>query len=454
MNYSDTIVAEATPPGRGSVGILRVSGNESARVAQKILKKLPQARYAEYLEFYDQDDCVLDKGIALWFPAPYSFTGEDVLELQGHGGPVILDLILKNILLVPGLRIANPGEFSERAFLNNKLDLIQAEAISDLIDADSEQAARSAARSLQGVFSARIRDLADALTHLRITIETMINFPDENIHSVPDSSIESQLYELISKLDLVYKEAHLGNLLREGRKVVIAGQPNAGKSSLLNRLSGRQSAIVTDIEGTTRDILHEYLYIDGMPFHVIDTAGLRDTKDKIERIGIERAWHEIKQADHILFVVDGMTTNSIDLFDIWPDLSTKLDQVPPFTIIRNKSDITHESQGVQQVRGGSLICLSARTGVGIQHLLDHLKASMLGSETIENRFLARRRHIQALKLATTHLQDCQHHMLVQLSGEILAEDLRLAQKALNEITGEFSSNDLLGSIFSTFCIGK
>ncbi|VFP80641.1 tRNA uridine-5-carboxymethylaminomethyl(34) synthesis GTPase MnmE [Candidatus Erwinia haradaeae] len=454
MKYSNTIVAEATPPGRGSVGILRISGNQAASVAWKVLKKLPQARYAEYLVFYDQDDCVLDKGIALWFPAPYSFTGEDVLELQGHGGPIILDLLLKNILLVPGLRIANPGEFSERAFLNNKLDLIQAEAISDLITADSEQAARSAACSLQGLFSKHIKNLSDALTRLRIEVEKMINFPDEKINSIIDCKIESQLYQLISQLDCVSKEAHLGNLLREGRKVVIAGQPNAGKSSLLNRLSGRQSAIVTDVEGTTRDTLHEYIYIDGMPFHIVDTAGLRDTRDKIERIGIERAWNEIKQADHILFVVDGATTHSTDLFEIWPDLSIQLDRVPPFTIIRNKADITGESQEIVQIHGGSLICLSARTGVGIKDLLNHLRVSMIGSEAIEGRFFARRRHIQALELTAIHLQNCQNNLREKLAGEILAEDLRLAHKALGEITGEFSSNDLLGSIFSSFCIGK
>jgi tRNA modification GTPase len=283
MSHNDTIVAQATPPGRGGVGILRISGQKAREVAEAVLGKLPKPRYADYLPFKDSDGSALDQGIALWFPGPNSFTGEDVLELQGHGGPVILDLLLKRILTLPGLRIAKPGEFSERAFLNDKLDLAQAEAIADLIDASSEQAARSALNSLQGAFSARVNHLVEALTHLRIYVEAAIDFPDEEIDFLSDGKIEAQLNNVMADLDAVRAEARQGSLLREGMKVVIAGRPNAGKSSLLNALAGREAAIVTDIAGTTRDVLREHIHIDGMPLHIIDTAGLRDASDEVEQ---------------------------------------------------------------------------------------------------------------------------------------------------------------------------
>ena len=454
MSHSDTIVAQATPPGRGGVGILRISGARAAEVAQQLLGKLPKPRYADYLPFTDADGSVLDQGIALWFPGPNSFTGEDVLELQGHGGPVILDLLLKRIVALPGVRIAQPGEFSERAFLNDKLDLAQAEAIADLIDASSEQAARSAVNSLQGVFSTRVNQLVEALTHLRIYVEAAIDFPDEEIDFLSDGKIEAQLNAVIADLDGVRAEARQGSLLREGMKVVIAGRPNAGKSSLLNALAGRDAAIVTDIAGTTRDVLREHIHIDGMPLHIIDTAGLREASDEVERIGIERAWQEIEQADRVLFMVDGTTTDATEAAAIWPDFVSRLPPELPITVVRNKADVTGESPGLTEVNGHSLIRLSARTSEGVDELRDHLKQSMGFAGNMEGGFLARRRHLQALELAATHLEQGKAQLLGARAGELLAEELRVAQQALSEITGEFTSDDLLGRIFSSFCIGK
>ncbi|MFP1852530.1 tRNA uridine-5-carboxymethylaminomethyl(34) synthesis GTPase MnmE [Lonsdalea quercina] len=454
MSHTDTIVAQATPPGRGGVGILRISGSAASAVAQAVLGKLPRPRYADYLPFMDADGCVLDQGIALWFPNPNSFTGEDVLELQGHGGPVILDLLLKRILTLPGVRIARPGEFSERAFLNDKLDLAQAEAIADLIDASSEQAARSAVNSLQGVFSSRIHQLVDALTHLRIYVEAAIDFPDEEIDFLSDGKIEAQLNAVIADLNGVRAEARQGSLLREGMKVVIAGRPNAGKSSLLNALAGREAAIVTDIAGTTRDVLREHIHIDGMPLHIIDTAGLRDANDEVERIGIERAWQEIEQADRVLFMVDGTTTEASEPAALWPEFMARLPKTLPITVVRNKADITGETLGIEDVSTHSLIKLSARTGEGVDLLRNHLKESMGFTSSTESGFLARRRHLQALESAAEHLAQGREQLVSAYAGELLAEELRLSQQALSEITGEFTSDDLLGRIFSSFCIGK
>lgn len=453
MSCSHTIIALATPPGRGSIGILRISGTKAADVAKLVLGKLPKPRFADYLPFNDADGNVLDQGIALWFPAPNSFTGEDVLELQGHGGPVILDLLLKSIMTLPSVRIAHPGEFSERAFINNKLDLAQAEAISDLINASSEQAARSAINSLQGVFSVRINALVEALVHLRIYVEASIDFPDEEINFLSDGKIEEELNTVISNLNDVCAAARQGCVLQEGMKVVIAGRPNAGKSSLLNLLAGHEAAIVTDIAGTTRDVLRVHVHIDGMPLHIIDTAGLRETSDKIERIGIERAWQEIKQADRVLLMVDGMTTNDTDVAAIWPDFIAHLPSEVPITVVRNKADMTGEPLGLTEGENYSLIRLSARTGEGVNTLRDHLKQSM-GFASTEGCFITRRRHLQALELAATHLKKGKKQLLNIWAGELLAEELRLAQIALGEITGKFTSDDLLGRIFSNFCIGK
>ncbi len=453
MSHNDTIVAQATPPGRGGVGILRISGLKARDVAQAVLGKLPKPRYADYLPFKDADGTPLDQGIALWFPGPNSFTGEDVLELQGHGGPVILDLLLKRILTLPGVRIANPGEFSERAFLNDKLDLAQAEAIADLIDASSEQAARSALNSLQGAFSARVNHLVEALTHLRIYVEAAIDFPDEEIDFLSDGKIEAQLNDVIADLDAVRAEARQGSLLREGMKVVIAGRPNAGKSSLLNALAGREAAIVTDIAGTTRDVLREHIHIDGMPLHIIDTAGLRDASDEVERIGIERAWQEIEQADRVLFMVDGTTTSAVDRRRSGRTLSSAcpLSCRLPWCVIKPMS---RRSAGAQRSKWPLTNPPVARTGEGVEVLRNHLKQSMGFDTNMEGGFLARRRHLQALETAADHLQQGKAQLLGAWAGELLAEELRLSQQALSEITGEFTSDDLLGRIFSSFCIGK
>lgn len=450
----DTIVAQATPPGRGGVGIIRISGNQVKEVAQAILGKLPKPRYAEYLPFLDENGQVIDQGIALFFPNPHSFTGEDVLELQGHGGPIILDLLIKRILSIPATRIARPGEFSERAFLNDKVDLAQAEAIADLIDASSEQAAKSAMSSLQGVFSNKINELVNLLINLRIFVEAAIDFPEEEIDFLSDGKIETQLKDVIKQLNDVRSEAKQGSLLREGMKVVIAGRPNAGKSSLLNALSGRDSAIVTDIAGTTRDILREHIHIDGMPLHIIDTAGLRDAYDEVERIGIERAWVEIEQADRVLLMVDGTTTTEINPEKLWSEFMQRLPSHIPVTVIRNKADLTGETLGYSDVSQYSLIRLSARTGNGVDLLREHLKQTMGFSATSEGGFLARRRHLQALEQAAKHLDNGLEQLITYHAGELLAEELRLAQESLSEITGSFTSDDLLGKIFGSFCIGK
>ena len=448
---TDTIVAQATPLGRGGVGIIRVSGPLAADVAVAITGKTLRPRYAEYLPFVDQNGAELDQGIALFFPNPHSFTGEDVLELQGHGGPVVMDMLIKRILAIPGLRVARPGEFSERAFLNDKLDLTQAEAIADLIDASSEEAAKSALHSLQGAFSSHIHRLVESLIHLRIYVEAAIDFPEEEIDFLADGKVSADLQAIIDNLEAVRREANQGAIMREGMKVVIAGRPNAGKSSLLNALSGKESAIVTDIAGTTRDVLREHIHIDGMPLHIIDTAGLREASDEVERIGIERAWQEIAQADRVLFMVDGTTTDATDPKDIWPDFVDRLPENIGITVIRNKADQTNEALGLSH---SSLIRLSAKTGEGVEALREHLKECMGFQGGQEGSFMARRRHLDALENASEHLYIGQQQLEGYMAGEILAEELRIAQQHLNEITGEFSSDDLLGRIFSSFCIGK
>ncbi|ATC96475.1 tRNA uridine-5-carboxymethylaminomethyl(34) synthesis GTPase MnmE [Pseudoalteromonas tunicata] len=454
MINQETIAAQATAPGRGGVGIIRVSGKLARSVAEQLLGKCPKTRYAEYVPFKALSGDELDQGIALFFEGPNSFTGEDVLELQGHGGPVVLDMLLKEICKINDVRLAKPGEFSERAFMNDKLDLTQAEAIADLINATSEQAAKSALHSLQGEFSKHISTLVEQVIHLRMYVEAAIDFPDEEIDFLSDGKVSADLNAIISQLSEVTNQAKQGSIIREGMRVVIAGRPNAGKSSLLNALAGRDAAIVTDIAGTTRDVLREHIHIDGMPLHIIDTAGLRDSPDIVEQIGIERAWDEIKQADRVLFMLDGTESTDTDPAAIWPEFIDKLPANLGITVIRNKIDLSGEQVSIQEHHNHPVISLSAKNNQGIDLVREHLKQCMGYQGATEGGFMARRRHLEALSNAAYHLQTGKDQLEMHIAGEILAEELRLTQQFLNEITGEFTSDDLLGKIFSSFCIGK
>lgn len=455
FNAADTIAAIATAPGQSGVGIVRVSGPAAAAIAQQMLSFKPKPRYAYYGPFLDTNGELIDEGIGLFFPNPHSFTGEDVLELQGHGGTVILDLLLRTVCEL-GARLARPGEFSERAFLNDKLDLTQAEAIADLIESSSEQAARCAVRSLQGVFSRRIDALVEAVTHLRIYVEAAIDFPEEEIDFLADGKVANDLRAIMADLDVILAEAQQGTILRDGMKVVIAGRPNAGKSSLLNALAGREAAIVTAVEGTTRDVLREHIHIDGMPLHIIDTAGLRDSPDEVEQIGIARAWEEIRQADRILLMVDATTTRDTEPHRLWPDFIDQLPQSAPLTVIRNKVDLTDEPVGMEQpsANAAPVIRIAARSADGLEVLRDHLKQCMGFASTTEGGFIARRRHLDALERAQDFMRQGEEQLRGFGAGELLAEDLRAAQDALGEITGAMTPDELLGKIFSSFCIGK
>jgi tRNA modification GTPase len=444
----DTIAAIATPSGQGGVGIIRVSGENAPMIAEKISGLCPAPRYAHYGTFSDRSDNTIDSGLTLYFKKPFSFTGEDVVEFHAHGGPVVLDLLLKEILQ-HDVRPARAGEFSERAFLNDKIDLAQAEAIADLIAADSEQAARAAMRSMQGEFSAIIHQLVEELINLRIHVESALDFPEEEIDFLADEVIAEQLQQVKEKLASVKKSATQGRLLKEGMTVVIAGKPNAGKSSLLNKLAGQESAIVTEIPGTTRDILREHIQIDGLPLHIVDTAGLRESDDVVEQEGVKRAKKMIENADQVLFVVD-----------INDDDRNELEQLPDdieLTTIYNKIDVANRAAGLIEHTGvehHSEIYLSAKTGEGIDLLKNHLKSSMGYQQNNEGQFIARRRHLDAIDNAEEHLQLAHVNLHELKAGELLAEELRLAQEELSSITGEFSSDDLLGRIFSDFCIGK
>ncbi len=450
----ETIAAVATAPGRGGIGVVRVSGPRAKAVAITLSGREPTPRHAHYGPFHADDGEVIDEGLLLFFPGPHSFTGEDVLELQGHGGPVVMDMLLQRCVAL-GVRLARPGEFSERAFLNDKLDLAQAEAIADLIEASSTQAARNAVRSLQGDFSRRVHQLTESLVQLRIYVEAAIDFPEEEIDFLADGRILALLQDLRAELSTVLHQAAQGALLRDGMTVVIAGRPNAGKSSLLNALAGREAAIVTDVAGTTRDVLREHIQIDGMPLHIIDTAGLRDTKDPVERIGVERAIKAIEDADRILLVIDASAANAEPQDSTWPELLSSRPDPAKTTLVRNKADITGESAALTvDADGHSIISLSARSGDGLDLLRDHLKHCMGYDQTAESSFSARRRHLDALRQASLHLDHGHAQLTLAGAGELLAEDLRQAQQALGEITGAFSSDDLLGRIFSSFCIGK
>ena len=450
----DTIVAQATAPGRGSVGIVRVSGPNAKAIASLLLHDCPKPRYATYQPFYNAHKQIIDQGIALFFAGPHSFTGEDVLELQGHGGQVVMQLLIETCLASGLARLAKPGEFSEQAFLNDKMDLTQAEAIADLINASSQQAAKSALRSLQGEFSRQIKHLVDQVIYLRMYVEAAIDFPEEEIDFLADGIVQENLATIVTVLSGIMHQAKQGSLLRDGMQVVIVGRPNAGKSSLLNALSGKDSAIVTNIAGTTRDVLKEHIHIDGMPLHIIDTAGLRDNADTVEKIGIERAWQEIENADRILFMVDAEQEANTQPNSIWPEFYAKLPPNAAITVIRNKCDLSHEPLGLDATEQYPVIRLSALEKTGIDSLTQHLKASMGFDQVGEDQVIARKRHIIALTHAQQHIDIGKQQLESSMAGELLAEELRIAQTFLNEITGEFTSDDLLGKIFSSFCIGK
>lgn len=453
MNQQDTIAAVATPPGRGGVGIVRVSGALCKILAKKLLGITPTPRHAHYLPFLDVQGEVIDEGLALYFPGPNSFTGEDVLEFQGHGGPVLLDRLLENLLQL-GVRLAQPGEFSQRAFLNDKLDLAQAEAIADMIDATSRQAADNALKSLQGVFSQKVHALVDKLIYLRMYVEAAIDFPEEEIDFISDGKVKEDLNAIIKQLEAVKNEAQQGFLMREGMNVVLAGRPNAGKSSLMNALAGYDKALVTEIAGTTRDVLKEHIHLDGMPLHLIDTAGLRETEDLVEQLGVERAWQEIEKADRILLLVDAQETTSLDPLEIWPEFVKRLPHPERLTLVRNKIDLTAEAPLADLSTSPPVIRIAAKQLVGVDNLRKHLKEVMGFQNTTEGGFSARRRHLDALQKASQVIHKGKQQLELHGAGELLAEDLRSAQESLAEITGQFTADDLLGKIFGEFCIGK
>lgn len=441
MSQHDTIAAIATAPGQGGVGVVRISGQRVPDIATTLLKKLPAPRYAVYADFCSANGNLIDQGIALYFEKPHSFTGEHVLELQGHGGPVVLDRLLQRVIEL-GARQARAGEFSERAFLNNKIDLVQAEAIADLIAAESEQSARAAVNSLQGKFSENIHALLQQLIQLRMHVESALDFPEEEIDFLTDENINLQLQNIRQKVAHIRQSCQQGALLTEGLRVVITGKPNAGKSSLLNTLAGIDSAIVSDVPGTTRDVLREHIQIEGIPLHIIDTAGMRDATDSVEQEGVRRAQQEIERADIIINVIDS-STNEI------PAEKQNQNELRIF----NKIDLNADKAEIVE---GS-VKLSVKTGEGLNLLKQELlkRAGYKQQNTqAEGSFTARRRHLSAIEKTGQHLQHADDALNNNHAGEIMAEELRLAQNALSEITGEFSSDDLLGKIFSSFCIGK
>jgi tRNA modification GTPase len=449
MSPSDTIAAIATAPGRGGIGIIRVSGRDCRAIARALLGRVPEPRVAELHRFADAAGEAIDEGLALYFPGPASFTGEDVLELQGHGGPVVQDLLLRRVLEL-GARAAHPGEFTQRAFLNDKLDLAQAEAVADLIDSGSAQAARAALRSLQGEFSSQVHDLAESVLELRMWVEAAIDFPEEEVDFLGDRALDARLEFIRRRFAELAETARQGTLLRDGLTLVIAGRPNAGKSSLLNRLAGYDAAIVTPIPGTTRDVLRERIEIDGLPLHVLDTAGLRESPDEVEAEGIRRAHRELARADRVLFVVDASDAAAVAAIEA--DL-VSLPTDAPRTVVLNKID---RIGGEPRLEPGDVaqVHLSAASGAGLDLLRAHLKDCVGFHPAGAGVLSARARHLDALRRARAHVEEA-HRLLVQRhAGELVAQELTDAQKQLGEITGEVTSDDLLGRIFSSFCIGK
>lgn len=446
---ADTIAAIATAAGRGGIGVVRVSGTGTETLARKMLGKLPSVRHATFSNFLDEHGDILDQGVALFFSAPHSFTGEDVLELQGHGGPAVMQLLLRRVLDL-GARLAQPGEFTYRAFLNNKLDLAQAESVADLINASSAEAARSAIRSLSGAFSACVRDMVDELIRLRMLVEAMLDFPEEDVDAIDTAHRDSLLIGIQQRLTQTLETAKQGSLLREGAHIAIIGQPNVGKSSLLNRLAEEEVALVSDIPGTTRDVIRQEIQIRGVPLHVMDTAGLRESADTIEKMGIARAQQALQRADLILMLLDaakGLTPQDAEIIASLPSNVPKL-------FVFNKADLLASAStlpAIPQDFQATFICVSAKTGLGIEDLRGRLLEGVGWRHHESGTFMARERHLQALTTAHTHLAQAR---TVLSSAELFAEELRLAQRALNDITGEFSPDDLLGEIFSRFCIGK
>ncbi len=443
---ADTIVAVATAQGRGGIGVVRMSGRNVRMLAKAILGNLPKPRFATFANFLNNEGDVLDQGIALYFPAPNSYTGEDVLELQGHGGTAVLQILLQRCIDL-GARLAQPGEFTRRAFLNDKIDLAQAESVADLIDANTSEAAKSAIRSLRGDFSAAIREMVEELIHLRMLVEAMLDFPEEDLDIADLKRREDLLKNIRSKLQQTLETAKQGSLLREGAHVVIAGQPNVGKSSLLNRLAGDDVALVSHSPGTTRDVIRQAIQIRGVPLHIIDTAGLRESQDAVENMGIERTRQTLSRADLILLLLDaskGMTLEDESIL-------AKLPGEIPRVLVYNKADLLTSKPGVGFEASAPYVLVSAKTGEGMEILLSSLLDAVGWRDLETGAFMARERHLRALSLAETNLKNAQ--TLLNMP-ELFAEELRLAQRALNEITGEFTSDDLLGEIFSRFCIGK
>jgi tRNA modification GTPase len=453
---NDTIAAIASAPGRGAVGIVRLSGAEVPRIAALLLGRIPEARQACLTSFLDAQGDAIDRGIAVHYPAPASFTGEHVLELFAHGGVLVLDLLMRRVLEL-GCRAARPGEFSERAFLNGKMDIAQAEAVADIIDAGTAAAARAAVRSMQGAFSARIRELQALLTDLRVHVEAAIDFPDEEIDFLSAPAITGRLARVLERFGDIESAARQGTLLREGLTVVIAGKPNAGKSSLLNRLIGDDVAIVTDAPGTTRDVLRQHLHLDGLPLHLVDTAGLRTALDAAEAEGIRRAQHEMRRADRILYVIDASGADSAApegrLWAAPPFGADSLPEDVPVTLVLNKIDLTGFAAGAREGTP-ERIFVSARTGAGVDSLRAHLKSSAGYRDSESGALAARRRHLDALARSRALVEGAAQAAAGSQAFELFAEDLRLSQRALGEITGEVTSEDLLGEIFGSFCIGK